>query len=76
VFTGYFGRPVGQDYCQSYNSCYEIVDTCAPNGCYETLPCDPGIWNPPADVDMAISPGENAACIQAIQAAQFLMECN
>ena len=76
VFKGYFGRPAGQDYCQSYNSCYVVVDTCAPDGCYENQPCDAGSWNPPADVDLAITPAENAACIQAFQAAQVVLGCN
>ncbi len=76
VFKGYSGRPAGQDYCQSYNSCYVIIDTCAPNGCYESEPCDPSVWSPPADVDMAITPGEKAACIEAFQAAQVILGCN
>ncbi len=76
VFTGYSGRPVGQNYCQSYGSCYVLVDTCPPNGCFDTLPCDPGSWSPSPDVDMPITPGQSAACIQAFEAATVISGCN
>jgi hypothetical protein len=66
VFKGFFGRPVGQNYCQSYSSCLDGGQA-----------CDPGIWNPPADVDMPITPGESNSCIQAFEAAMELIPgCN
>lgn len=65
VFTGYFGRPVGQNYCQSYSSCSDQGGA-----------CDPGIWNPPADVDLPITPGESASCIHAFEAAKSVLGCN
>ncbi|MEE8267878.1 MAG: choice-of-anchor Q domain-containing protein [Gemmatimonadales bacterium] len=66
VFTGYFGRPVGQNYCQSYSSCSDSGQS-----------CDPGVWNPPPDVDMPITPGESTACIQAFEAAMSIIPgCN
>ena len=64
VFTGYFGRPVGQNYCQSYGSCFD-----------QGVPCDTSIWNPPPHVDLPITPEENDACLQSLQAAEQLLAC-
>jgi len=65
VFTGFFGWPVGQNYCQSYSSCSDQGGA-----------SDQGIWKPPVDADLPITPGESSSCIQAFEAAQVIKGCN